>query len=413
MNGSGIRMRRILIGAMVLALGVMGSVGEACQIPVFRYALERWVPDPYQVLVFHQGALTKEQQGLVGRLEAAAGDAKDPVNIQVHVVDMEKPGAEYEKAVAAVKSKGVEKFPYVEIRYPVGTQTSGKAWTGELTKETVTGIIDSPVRREIVKRLLGGQSAVWVFLPYGNKEEDDKAEAELKRSLEKLAGELKLPTLEDLRKEEEFIENSKIDLKIKFSVIKVDRKNKLEAFFVSSLLNAEDGIAEEKKPVAIPVYGRGRCHFALAGGGITYEVIGEMCQFLVGPCSCTVKRENPGADLVFAVNWNEKVVGSATEPHVLPDILPALPDVNVVDQGNKADQGNVKLAVAGKQKSGGDNGSGAKDGGAGSVAEGEGLGVGTVASSISLTWISIFAVVVVAVAVVVFGVTRMKGQAEH
>ena len=40
---------------------------RACSVPVFRYALERWPAAPYELIVFHRGALPAAEQGLVKR----------------------------------------------------------------------------------------------------------------------------------------------------------------------------------------------------------------------------------------------------------------------------------------------------------------------------------------------------------
>ena len=41
----------------------------ACNVPVFRYALERWEADPYEMVVFHREPLTAEQQALLAEME--------------------------------------------------------------------------------------------------------------------------------------------------------------------------------------------------------------------------------------------------------------------------------------------------------------------------------------------------------
>ena len=49
-----------MLGRCLLVTGLLilaPAVGQACSIPVFRYALERWQPSPYDVLIFHRGPL--------------------------------------------------------------------------------------------------------------------------------------------------------------------------------------------------------------------------------------------------------------------------------------------------------------------------------------------------------------------
>ena len=48
-----------LLTLVVVGVLIPGSA-HACNIPVFRYALERWKPDPFEVVVAHGGAPTVE-----------------------------------------------------------------------------------------------------------------------------------------------------------------------------------------------------------------------------------------------------------------------------------------------------------------------------------------------------------------
>ena len=41
---------------------------RACNVPVFRYALERWQSDNYELLVLHQRDLTLEEQQKVDKI---------------------------------------------------------------------------------------------------------------------------------------------------------------------------------------------------------------------------------------------------------------------------------------------------------------------------------------------------------
>jgi hypothetical protein len=47
--------------------------------------------------------------------------------------------------------------------------------------------------------------------------------------------------------------------------------------------------------------------YALVGAGITADNIREAGAFLVGACSCEVKRQNPGTDLLMAVDWDAQI----------------------------------------------------------------------------------------------------------
>ena len=61
---------KILVGPLsALLLLCNPSVSDACSVPVFRYALELWPPDEYEVVLFHEGPLTEEQKQLFDKIK--------------------------------------------------------------------------------------------------------------------------------------------------------------------------------------------------------------------------------------------------------------------------------------------------------------------------------------------------------
>ncbi|MGB3117823.1 MAG: hypothetical protein WBE58_03305, partial [Verrucomicrobiales bacterium] len=59
---------------------------QACQVPVFRYALERWEADAYLVTITPaQQGLTAAEQAVVDLLKASSKDANAPANLEVLV----------------------------------------------------------------------------------------------------------------------------------------------------------------------------------------------------------------------------------------------------------------------------------------------------------------------------------------
>ena len=86
------------------------------------------------------------------------------------------------------------------------------------------------------------------------------------------------------------------------------------------LLGSEEDLAESKEPIAFPIYGRGCVLYALVGKGINAETIDEACAFLVGPCSCIVKEENPGVDLLVSADWDGQVRRQAVPERALPEL---------------------------------------------------------------------------------------------
>jgi hypothetical protein len=57
-------------GLRVVALmALLGNAAQACQVPVFRYALERWEPAPYSLTITPgRGGLSAGEQEIVEHL---------------------------------------------------------------------------------------------------------------------------------------------------------------------------------------------------------------------------------------------------------------------------------------------------------------------------------------------------------
>ena len=68
---------------VVLILATVVSTSLACNIPVFRYALENWVPDPYHAVVISNGPLSETQSSLLKQLEEQVSDESHPVNLNL------------------------------------------------------------------------------------------------------------------------------------------------------------------------------------------------------------------------------------------------------------------------------------------------------------------------------------------
>jgi hypothetical protein len=118
-------------------------------------------------------------------------------------------------------------------------------------------------------------------------------------------------------------------LQIRFSIVRVSRDDAKEQAFIDMLLDSEEGLRDEEfqgQPMTFPIFGRGRALYAVIGEGINREVIFDVCRFLVGPCSCQVKNQNPGTDLLMAVNWEESI----TPQIAVDESLPPLPVIGTV-----------------------------------------------------------------------------------
>jgi hypothetical protein len=291
---------------MPLAIGIvitmLISAGAwACQVPVFRYALERWNPDRYHVVVLSKGQLSSATDASLKPFARVDAKSKESL-VELTRVDLQaSPDDQFQKlwklhAQANTESLLVALYPN---RSSLRKQV---AHVSSINADSVAGIMDSPVRQELVKRLIGGDSAVWLLVQSGDKEKDDAAQAALEKQLALDTQRIALPTAEEMEVSKAVLEEAKIKLKISFSVLTIKRDDPKEKFLVDCLLNSEADLADFKdQPMAFPVFGRGIVLYALVGQGITGEVISTATSFIVGPCSCQVKANECTGELFLRV----------------------------------------------------------------------------------------------------------------
>jgi hypothetical protein len=287
------------------------SVAFACNVPVFRYALERWPADPYELVVLHEGELTTKDLAQIKALKRADIRSKTPANFNVRTIEVSAAKDSVLLEIWKKRESGDE--PLLVTLYPRNAQEVPDRVVSvhPLSGQTVQRAIDSPVRQQLVKRLLSGDSAVWVFVPCGDKAQDQAALERLTVEMKKNQQSLELPPQDELEEDELFQPENPIELRLGFSIITLDRNDPKESFFLEMLMGSEPDLESLEEPMAFPVIGRGRVLYALVGKGIFRDTVAMASRFVVGPCSCQVKDQNPGFDLLLAVDWDEKLGGAA------------------------------------------------------------------------------------------------------
>ncbi len=310
--------KSLIFAAAVMLASTLGA--EACNVPVFRYALERWPSDPYEIIMFRRGPLADDEAALAGSLERRELPGALHANYVVRDVDLD--GRVPDVMRELFERIGGESLPRMAIRYPGTSEYRLALWSGPISEETVTAALDSPVRRTVRERILDGQSAVWVLLESGDTARDDEAARFIERTLKELESTLRLP--------EEIEGNSALapvdlshgpDVRISFSVVRLSRTDPAERVFIDMLMHSEPDLYDYlSEPMAFPVYGRGRALYALVGAGITEENIGSACGFLTGACSCEVKALNPGVDILMAADWDSGLGESWIVEEELPPL---------------------------------------------------------------------------------------------
>ncbi|HWE94280.1 MAG TPA: hypothetical protein VG269_09975 [Tepidisphaeraceae bacterium] len=282
---------------------------DACQVPVFRYALERWQPEIYEAIVFHRGPLGKQQRAMV---DALAGGAA-PSNLQA--VDVDVAATLVGGAQTLWQAQGAVALPWVVVRY-TGEEKSAPLWAGKLDSPELARLADSPARREIARHLLAGDSAMWVLLDGGDAPRDAAANGLLRGVLAKLEKSIELPLPDPNAGAGEAV-LSDLPLRLAFPMVRISRSDPAEKLFITLLLHGDKELLASKNPVVVPVFGRGRALACLEGKDLSADRIEEAGVFLAGECSCQVKELNPGFDLLIAANWdaiNQVPAGPATRP---------------------------------------------------------------------------------------------------
>lgn len=271
----------------------------SCSTPVFRYALEMWGAYAYVVEVYHDGNLDESQQQALTYLKNAYA-SEGPVNIKVLEVTDNFP-----------KDVNKEEFPLMRLTFPTEHNIHEIVWQGKLTEVHAKNIINSPSRKQVLNNISRGDAAVWLFLESGNAEKDAKQLKILKDELQRLSKTLKLSeTATD-------VAGNLLDIKIintgvDFSLVQIDRNDPAEEIFIKILMGTEADLKLfQNIPIAFPIFGQGRALYALVGNGIKPKNIETACSTIIGWCSCTIKDDNPGTDLLLKADWNS-IIGDSS-----------------------------------------------------------------------------------------------------
>lgn len=303
--------------------------GYSCSTPVFRYALEMWAAYAYTVEVIHDGTLTNAQQEALNYLKSSS-NAEVPVNLRVI-------------ETVASESKDIDKkdLPIMRLSFPNAHNKPGIIWQGKLTSENVERLIDSPSRRQVVERIRNGDAAVWLFLESGNAKKDSKQLKILEEELRRLTKNMKLA------ESATDVNGNPLDIKIintgvSFSMVKIDKNDPAEEIFIKILLGTEPDLnLFTNVPLAFPIFGQGRALYSLVGAGIKDKNIETACSSVIGWCSCTIKDDNPGTDLLLKADWNIAIGDSSwIHPEEIPDITGLsgfIPNEEEVDDKTEVD----------------------------------------------------------------------------
>lgn len=314
------RSQRVLV--LILGGILLSQVAAACNIPVFRYALERWEPDHIQIIVFHQMGLNEEHRDLMESVKAdAATSLANAIVLDQPVNEEMEPQL---KSLWDTLDRGPsDDQPAVVIRTRVGRGEYVNIWTGLLNDLNKSGLLNSPAREELASRLLGGDSGVWIVLKSADDAKNQEVIDLLETSLPEIAKTIPFPEGIGLPGSELY---SAIPLDMRFSVLTISADNPDESFLANWLKAIRPQEFANGEPLVVPVFGRGRVLEVIPGSVMNEGLLEELCMFLCGACSCQVKELNPGFDLLMSTNWINELYGEE-----IPEIPKTEPGQQVSD----------------------------------------------------------------------------------
>ncbi|HYW80680.1 MAG TPA: hypothetical protein VE890_13955, partial [Thermoguttaceae bacterium] len=328
--------------ALLLA-AALPSPAVGCDTPVCRYAMYNWPRSPFYIVYFHQGEISEEDAAANKLLEEMGEIGPTGPNLafkSIDVTDEEqlKLIPEFFNEARKELVKGDE--PTHLIFPPWYT----KPMVERLDEAAVKQLADSPLRKRIGELFNEGSSSILMILTGPDEEANAKAEKAAAEVVKAAAtGEVPMAEDEDLYYEQAMQPESEEDAaaendadtegeqeteepaepKLKVGVLKVARDDPDEQWLVRTLLSVESDLRDpgfEKEAMVFAIYGRGRAMPPYVGKGITTENLIECVAFLAGPCSCMVKDQNPGVDLLTTWDWDATAeIIAKDDPSLDPD----------------------------------------------------------------------------------------------
>lgn len=229
-------------------------IGLACTTKVSEWVLLNAEPNQYTLVRFHKSASDKTDNSAL---------ENDFRGANIKVTDVAK---------SDIPS------PYYALYY--GNRLFGRYEDPSRLK----GLASSPVRDRVAAEIMKGKLSVMLYLKSGNTEKDEKGLAALKKAVSESPFGAIIP------------------------VVELDRADAEEKHFVSLLLNVESDLKTLKEPMLFGIFGKFKALEPLVGNGISVENINYMIDFLTADCSCLIKDDLPGTDILYSGNWDSPAV---------------------------------------------------------------------------------------------------------
>jgi len=302
-------------GVIAVLFLLNGASAWACSTPVYRYAMYNWAPSPQFVFYLHRGGVNEKDQKVNQLIDELAETGPAAANVLLTSVDVTDQ-KQLDRLPGPVKDAWQS---HEEIGLPMHLVFSPRGvemYAGRLDEAAVRAMVDSPARTRFAELLHEGHATVFLFVPGSDAAENARAEKEAKELIARvdagkvpIESDLGIPGAEGLYAETPDTqpaddEQAPQPSRFKVALLKVERSDPAEEWLIRSLMVIEPDLAElADEPMLFAGYGRGRALEPYVGKGITADNLEDVVMFLGSACSCMVKEQNPGVDLVVRWDW--------------------------------------------------------------------------------------------------------------
>lgn len=234
---------------MLIAAGIASL---ACTTKVSEWVLLNALPDEYTLAYYHKEPVSQtiKQQN------------SDIIN------DIKSANIQFKNVLKTDIDK-----PYYALFY------RNRLFSRYTDHHELDNLAVSPLREKIARELMAGKLCVMVYLKTDLPEKDDKGLQILKRTVNGSPFGNIIP------------------------VIELSRNSAEEKHFVSMLLNVESDLKMIDEPMLFGIFARFKALEPLLAKGISEENINLMIDFLTADCSCLIKDNLPGTDILFTDSW--------------------------------------------------------------------------------------------------------------
>ena len=242
-------MRSVYLKTIIIS----GIISLACTTKVSEWVLVNSQPGEYILAYYHKDPLSeavKKQNSEIAKEISSA-------NIQFR----------------SVIKKDIDR-PYYALIY------DNRLFSTYYNPRELKDLAVSPLRKKIAGELMSGKLCVMLYLKTGIPEKDDPALQIIKRTI----------TASPFREI--------------MPLVEVNRNSVEEKHLVSLLLNVESDLKDINEPMLFGVFARFKALEPLLAKGISEENINLMIDFLTADCSCLIKDDLPGTDILCTNNWD-------------------------------------------------------------------------------------------------------------